>query len=282
VKGLAVVALASCIVVASARAGSFDDFNRGISASNLGDADAAIQYLTAALAGGDLALSMQAVAHLDRGIAYARLKRTREAIADITAAIALNPKLIDAYILRATLTAQDGHLDQALQDCATLAGLGPPSSATIAMCGRFDWQAGRFDEAAANFERSARLDAHARGVGKIYDLLWAKLSRLKARTADDPEFKEDVRALGTDDWPRPILEFLLGASTLEAVNAAADNGDADTQVNQNCEVGFYVGEWQLLHGNEPAAKALLQRAVNTCPKAFIELDPAIAELKTIK
>jgi tetratricopeptide (TPR) repeat protein len=209
VKGLAVVALALCIGVAPLRAGSFEDFNRGISAGNRGDDDAAIQYLTAALAGGDLVPNMQAVAYLDRAGAYARQKRTREAIADITAAIGLNPKLIDAYILRAALYGRDGHLDQALRDCATLAALAPPSSATIAMCGRFDWQAGRFDEAAANFERSARLDAHARSVYQIYDLLWVKLSRLKAGTADDPEFTEAVRSLGTDDWPRPLLEFFL-------------------------------------------------------------------------
>jgi tetratricopeptide (TPR) repeat protein len=282
VKGLAVVALALCIGVAPARAGSFEDFNRGISAGNRGDDDAAIQYLTAALAGGDLVPNMQSVAYLDRAAAYARQNRTREAIADVTAAITLNPKLIDAYIVRAELYGRDGHFDQALQDCVAVAALAPPSSATIAMCGRFDWQAGRFDEAAADFERSARLDARARSVQQIYDLLWAKLSRLKAGTADDPEFTEAVRSLGADDWPRPILDLLLGASTSEAVNAAAAKGDPDAQVNQNCEVGFYVGEWQLLHGNEPAAKALLERAVNTCPKSFIELDPAIAELKTIK
>jgi hypothetical protein len=44
---------------------------------------------------------------------------------------------------------------------------------------------------------------------------------------------------------------------------------------------FYIGEWQLLRANRPAAIESLRTSANTCPKDFVEATDAQAELKRL-
>ena len=53
------------------------------------------------------------------------------------------------------------------------------------------------------------------------------------------------------------------------------------KANEKCEAAFYAGEWQLARGNGVDAKASLQIARDTCPKAFVEYSGAVAELKRL-
>jgi rhomboid protease GluP len=77
------------------------------------------------------------------------------------------------------------------------------------------------------------------------------------------------------DWPYAVIDFYLGQRSLDEMRAAAANP------NDKCESAFYAGEWQLLRNNQAEAKALLQVAVDTCPKTFVEYEGAVAELKRI-
>ena len=56
--------------------------------------------------------------------------------------------------------------------------------------------------------------------------------------------------------------------------AAASDGD-------RCEVQFYLGEWNVLRGDKEEAKLALQKAVEICPKGFIEHAGAGAELNRL-
>jgi hypothetical protein len=58
----------------------------------------------------------------------------------------------------------------------------------------------------------------------------------------------------------------------------ADGTDETTKKGRLCEANFYVGEWQLLHG-DAGGKALLQTAARDCPPYFIESFGAKMELK---
>jgi len=49
-----------------------------------------------------------------------------------------------------------------------------------------------------------------------------------------------------------------------------------------CEADFYIGEWTLIQGDKDDASVLLQRAVDTCPKNFIEYSGAVAELRRLE
>jgi lipoprotein NlpI len=282
VKVWGIAGLAWCVGVAPALGGSFDDFNKGVAARNRGDTDASIQYLSAAITAGDLLPSLQPIAYLDRAYAYVRKNQKAPAIADLSAAIKLDPKLAAAYEARATLYAADGHVELALDDCSMAVSQDPTSPGAHAQCGRLHWQTEHFDLAAREFGQAAGLDAQARDDQQTYDMLWLKLSRLKAGEPDDSKFTQDVRSIDMDAWPAPILELYLGETSPEAVRLAAAKGDADTQKNQACEVGFYVGEWQLIRRDLSGATSLLQQAVDLCPTYFIERGPAVSELRKIK
>ncbi len=262
-------------------ADSLDDFNKGVAASNRDDDDAAIQYLSAALSSSDLLPSLRPTAYFDRALAYIDTQRVADAIADLSAAIKLDPKLSDAYVYRIRLYFANGQTDLALADCVS-APVPARFSGVLEQCGRWLWTHGRFSEAASDFARAVKLKLARSDPQAAYAVLWLELSRLRDGTVDEAEFVENVRRIDLDGWPKPVLELYRGKTTPEAVAAAAAQGNAAAQKDQSCEMGFYVGEWQLLHGNAAAAKSLLTEAANVCPKTFIELAPAQAELKKLQ
>jgi hypothetical protein len=95
------------------------------------------------------------------------------------------------------------------------------------------------------------------------------------RAADTAELSDNAARLTTADWPHAVIDFYLGRRSLDEMLAAASNA------NEQCESAFFAGEWQLLHGNKAEARALLQVAVDTCPKTFVEYPGAISELRRL-
>jgi hypothetical protein len=72
-----------------------------------------------------------------------------------------------------------------------------------------------------------------------------------------------------------VVELFLGQRTAEATLAAPATPD------DRCEAQFYIGEWQLLRADRPAAIESLKSAVRTCPKDFVVATDAQAELKRL-
>jgi rhomboid protease GluP len=72
-----------------------------------------------------------------------------------------------------------------------------------------------------------------------------------------------------------VVELFLGQRTPEATLTAPAKPD------ERCEAQFYIGEWQLLRADRPAAIESLQTAASTCPKDFVESTDAQAELKRL-
>jgi lipoprotein NlpI len=265
--------------VLPAWAGSYQDFSMGMAASNRGDEDAAIQYLSAALSANDLLPSLRPTAYLNRAQAYANKQRFSDAISDFSAAIRLDPDRVEAHADLAFAYMAVGQTALALAECNAVVN---KSHGVSGPCGRLYWIAGKYSEATAAFENEIKFQKSKRTPSPAYTALWLELSRLKTGSADESDFADNVDHLDADAWPKPILDLYLGKTTPEAVAAAAATGDSAAQAGQLCETGFYVGEWQLLHKNVLAAKPLLEKAVGVCPKNFIELAPAVIELNKLK
>ena len=276
-KRLCGAGLFAAMLASSAQAGSFDDFNLGVAARNRGDNDAAIAAFNRALAAGDLAPNLQYIALFDRGVAYALKMRYVEAIADFSAVIKLRPDYFVAYFARAQIYDATGQVAFGAADCDKMISLKPDAHSPYALCGRIQFELGQYAQAASLFENALRL-----GQGRpAYSLLWLDLAKIRAAQSNTGGIAQTARSVDVDGWPSPILDFFSGTGTPEAVDAAAAKGDAQTQRNQKCEVGFYLGEWQLEHNDTAAAKPLLVQAVSLCPNNFIELAPAKAELKRL-
>jgi lipoprotein NlpI len=75
-----------------------------------------------------------------------------------------------------------------------------------------------------------------------------------------------------------VIELYLGRSDPASVFKGAQQGDAHTQRDQQCEAAFYVGEWHLLHHENAQALRLFEDAVRNCRKSFSESGGARAEL----
>ena len=265
---LLAVLLAPC-----ARASSFSDFNAGVDAWNDGHAELAIEFMTKALAPGDLAPPLRALAYLDRGLAYLKVKQPDKAVADFSALLELKPGDENALFLRARANWADDQLAAAITDYKTYLQATHATGPAYFVLGQAEWSAGRFADAAGDLAQAVKLSPNA------YSVLWLELSRARAGAPDEKAFAQDVAALDLDDWPRPLLDYYLGKATQDDVNKAALHGDAKAQTGQKCEADFYVGEWLLLHPGGMAAKPLIADAASHCPDDFIELHAAKAELK---
>ena len=296
---------------AAAGASSYDDFNAGIAFRNHGEDADAIVYLTRALAASDLPAHLREPALLARAIAYENQKNLAAANADCTAAIALAPRLVSTYVIRAVIEGELKKNDAALADYARAIALKPFEASlyfgragTYEDTGRYaeaeadfafglkyypefsagvfglalmQWAQGRFDKALPNFER-------ARDIAPdfVYFALWREVGRVAAGVGDST-LKRDTQKFDSTKWPAPVIGLFLAKQKPDDVLAAAEKGDAKAIDGQRCEAQFYVAEWHLEQKDSVAVEPLLTLAAsNACPEGFVEKMAASVELARMK
>lgn len=273
------MAVLVALIARGAAAASFDDFNQGLAARGRGDFDTEITDFNKALSAGDLVPALRVTALYDRGEAYAHEKKFAEAIADLSAVLKQSPDHFDALKLRTVSYEASERFAEALADCEALTLLRPNTGSFLRSCGRLAFQAGQHDRASDYFRRAIALNGADRQVP--YDLLWLGLTSLKRGKLAGEEMPFAAVSLDWGAWPSPLIAFFRGQISEDAVKTAAASGNDETRRNQECEVGFYVGEWELAYRNVAAAKTLFQQAVNLCPNSYIEFGPVRTELKKL-
>lgn len=92
-----------CGGIVAARASSYSELNSGIAAYVRGDGAATVQHMTAALADPGLDPNFRIVAYFDRAVSEKYQQKPDAAIADLSAALAIDPDYSDAYSARADL-----------------------------------------------------------------------------------------------------------------------------------------------------------------------------------
>jgi lipoprotein NlpI len=262
-------------VCSGAQAAGYDDFSQGVSATMRNETDLVITFMTRALDEGGLTTHMQTLAHLERGAAHLVKKQCREAVDDLTAALALDAKTPRAHMIRGSANVCLGNSEAALADYTQSLNDQPTASGYLTR-GHLYWNLGRFAEAADDFRQAASL---APTYG--YALLWIKISAVRAKTDNAEEFARAVKD-AKSDWPRPLLDFFAGGAARDSVTKAALEGTETDRRNRQCEANFYLGEWDLIQGQTEDAKPLLKAASDNCPKDFIEFRAANTELARLK
>jgi tetratricopeptide (TPR) repeat protein len=273
VRGL----LAFCLVFVPvlARAAGYDDFNRGIAATNRGDSALAISSFTSALAAGDLNASLVPIAYLDRGLAYLRKGKCADAVTDLDAALKLKPDYLQALYARASGNICTGNLDAAISDIDAVLKVKPDSDGYTERA-KVRWEQSNFTAAAADYEKALELQPKA-----TYSVIWLEMSRMRGGIFDVAQMRRDMAGLAVAGWPSPVFNLYLGNVKPDFVNAAAASGDPQTAINWKCEANFYVAEWWLAQKNTDAAKPLLLEAQAKCPRDFVEYEGANVELKRL-
>lgn len=212
-----------------------------------------------------------AKAYDNRAFAYRKVGKKQQAFTDASTAIRLDPRNASSFSARVFADIAMARYAQALADITSAIHLDPSQVSYYETRGDIDSFLGRFANAIPDFRRSI-------ANNRAYVGLWLFLAQTHVRQSGAGELAGNTASLSKAAWPSPVIAFYLGRSTRARVLAAATHGNATTRKNQACEAAFYLGEWELLHGETSTARIDLRRAVSTCPSGFIERYGARAEL----
>jgi len=189
------------------------------------------------------------------------------AIAAYDAAIRLDPKLGLAHQNRGDALKEKGEYARALESYDRAIDLQMREPSIYASRGLMHFYVGNFAKAATDFTQAYQ------GKSDGYSLLLTYLSLSRGGQSGKDELVRGASRLESKDWPYPVVELFLGRKSLEDIRSIATNSD------QQCEFQYYVGEWHLLHGEKDPARQAFQKAVNSCPKDYVEYRGAVADLK---
>jgi lipoprotein NlpI len=247
-------------------------------------------------------------AHNGRGWAFYKEGELDRAIAGYTEAIRLDPKFAWAYNNRGLVWRDKGDFDRAIADFTEVIKLDPKYGSAYDNRGLVWRDKGELDRAIADFTEAIRLDPKAhgtylnRGLTYLYRGDPAKaLADVNQASELDPKYayhalwvdivgqrnglasrlEQAMTKLDMTKWPAPVLRLFLGQSTPAAVLAAADDPDANKKKGQVCEANFYGGILALRKGAKDEATKLYRLAADGCPRNFMELYAANAELKQL-
>lgn len=294
----------------AAAASSYDDFNAGIALRNHEEYAASLTYLSRALAAPDLPEHLRTPALVARGLDYQTQHNLRAAGADLTAAIALSPKLVSGYIYRAGVEEDLKSYNAAIADYASAINLKPfmmqlyswraadyrdlgnyadaetdfalyssledDDSGGWFQLGFVQWAQSHFDKALASFERARDTDK-----ASAYAVLWREITQ-ETLNKDDSTLRRDARKLDEDKWPGEVVKLFQGKAKPDDVTASAEKGNAKDLDGQRCEAEFYIAEWHLGQKDATDAEPLFSKAASACPDGFTEKTAASLELARLK
>ena len=273
--------LAGCALLSGpAVAGGYDDFNHGVTAFHFGHYDEAIGFFTSALASTELIPDLRTVALLDRGLVYVQKKQLDLAKADLDAAEKASPDDVTVLEAHAHLYQDLGQYEVAMADAAHAIKEAPARSPLYFLRCQIDFEAAQYQVAVSDCAAYVRFDPTA-----AYGVIWMAMSLARSKQDLGPAFAT-VDRINTWYWPGPLIDLYRGKGTAEGVKAEwskdqyGDEGDA--KKGRICEADFYGGEWHLGRGETAVAKAMLAAVPNECPKDYIEIDGAKAELARLK
>jgi lipoprotein NlpI len=217
----------------------------------------------------------------DRGLAFEESGDDAAAMRDFSTALEKDPQLASAHHHRSMVLAIEDQVDQALAEERIALQIEPGNGVYVHDLAVALFETGDYGAAARGFAQSAGLDGGDSGEN-IYDAILRYIAGARNGTADPARLARAVKAADGARWPLPIVRLLLDQEAMDDVRKAAAQGDADTQAGQNCEMNFYGGEREILHGAKPVAESLLKEAVDHCPKIFDEYRLALTELRRLR
>jgi lipoprotein NlpI len=175
---------------------------------------------------------------------------------------------------RGTAYRAKGESDHAVADYDEAIRLDPKYALAYRFRGIAELQSGSPAKSLADLDQSQELNPK-----DSYTALWREI--VARRDAQPSRLADAAAQLDMAKWPARIVHLFRGEMTPEALRAAAENPDLMKQKGQVCEANFFAGELALPQGSKEDAARLFGLAATDCPKNFIELSAATAELKAL-
>ena len=306
-----VAAAVASACMAARPAPTDEDIAQCLAASDGPPPEGTIAVCTRTLQAAGLSDDERSFAYLARGDALCDQSRYDEGIADFDKAIALRPRLAEAYADRGHCRFNkrgDANVASGLADYDHAIALAPRSpcfheqqahllnlveddkrvladyDAAIRLAPRFNiamderaktlFALGRFDEAAAQWVTVIRLTP-----GDPYPVLWLHIARARAHEPDAAEFQAGIKTLDLNGWPGPIFDLFLGRTSLTAMRQAGYRLDDGRE--GECQGAIFGGEYALTKGDETTARPLFEEAASVCHPYEYQYVTAWAEYKRL-
>ncbi len=210
-----------------------------------------------------------------RSRVYASLRDFDRALADYESAHASGMRTADSYFYRGWIRRAAGDVDGMMTEFDEALKLDPHHLGVLRARGRVLYLQQKYPAAEDDFMAvlAVRPDA--------LDSIWLYLTRLQ-RGDGKPEPLERAKAqLTSDQWPTPVLEYLLDRIDRDALMKAAA-ADEKERKGRECEARFYAAERLLISGKKDDARPLFEAARDGCPTGYVEYMAALSEIERIK
>ena len=216
----------------------------------------------------------------------ARLARgdSEGAFSDYSRALALDPRMVDAFYNRSVINLQKGDLDAALADASQAIALDPKDAPAYNRRGLALFGLGKLDDALADLKKFCALVPRDPAADSARLYIWLISTRQSPGVDADAELS---RAL-LNDWNSPpedltskIAAFLLGHISESDLIANAATPDPSREPGQYCRVFYFAGMKRLLGGDSSTAATYFQKSVATSQKEFCEYTFSQAELRAL-
>ncbi len=284
------------------------------------DLDQVVQYCTAVINSDELSYGDHVQAYYKRGDAYFLKSDFDRVIQNYTDLMALNenPQDARAFNARGLAYILKGDYDLAVQDFDKALSLLPTSAALWAVVGsrpnmvllaeavqafyyRGDAYFLKGDDARAIQDYKDAVRASPRVAAALahpldafwiirdYDhdlrdkaFLWLYLAQSRGGLDAAADLKKNAAHLDLVKWPGPILRLYLGDLQPQDLLQSAQDPDPQKTAEHVCEANFYMGENSTVQGKRAEATAQLHKALDTCPRNFIEHSAAQSELARLE
>ena len=168
-----------------------------------------------------------------------------------------------------------GLLDDALASAATATD----GRTALYYRGHANFNLGQYAQAADDFDAS--LADRPTLKSRLGPLLWRYAAQVRSRRDARGALAKAVGTDTLDEWPGPIVRFLLGKLPAGELEVVAESDDAAKRANGKCPAAFFMGIDALRRGDKQRARDQLQLAQARCPTVSELNWAATSELKRL-
>ena len=145
--------------------------------------------------------------------------------------------------------------------------------------GHANFNLGQYAEAADDFDAS--LADRTTLKSRLGPLLWRYAAQVRSRRDARGALAKDIGQENLDEWPGPIVKFLLGKLPAGELEVMAESDDTAKRANGKCPAAFFVGMDAVRRGDKQKAREQLQLAQARCPTVSELNWAASSELKRL-
>ncbi|HEV7544716.1 MAG TPA: tetratricopeptide repeat protein [Reyranella sp.] len=145
--------------------------------------------------------------------------------------------------------------------------------------GHANFNLGQYAQAADDFDAS--LADRPTLKSRLGPLLWRYAAQVRSRRDARGALAKAVGTDALDEWPGPIVRFLLGKLPAGELEVVAESDDAAKRSNGKCPAAFFMGMDALRRGDKQRARDQLQLAQARCPTVSELNWAATSELKRL-